>query len=195
MQKKWVTFVAACLLCAAGSAWSQVPDLAPAHSAMTPSPAPKTANAAPTPALKTTLHPATEAQVREYVQMIGLDKSAHVLLENSANSTQAKAAPYFPASFWDDLRAEYAKTDVTLIYLPVYQHYFSSTEMQALLAFYHSPVGKKILETQPEATREASAALKAQAKQIADATVAKHSDEINAAKAQYQTEHTAPPAK
>jgi len=38
--------------------------------------------------------------------------------------------------------------------IPVYEKYYTVEDMQALIAFFRSPVGKKLLSTQPELSRE-----------------------------------------
>ncbi len=46
------------------------------------------------------------------------------------------------------------KTMVEKIYIPVYSKYFEIEELEALLAFYESPAGRKFVEMTPKITEE-----------------------------------------
>lgn len=44
-------------------------------------------------------------------------------------------------------------------FVPVYQRYFSKADVDAVVAFYSSPVGARLLDSQPEMTKEGMAVL------------------------------------
>jgi uncharacterized protein len=131
-------------------------------------------------------HPATEAQIREYLSLIHAETLAQTAMASEVSAMQATAAPYIPPSFWDDLRGEFRKIDVVGLYIEIYQRYLSQEEMQTVLDFYHSPAGKKFLDVQPLAVADAQDAFRQKGQEIGAAVYAKHKDEIEAAKQKYE---------
>jgi len=134
-------------------------------------------------------HPATEDQIREYLSLTQVEKTSHNLIIANVNAMQLTSVPYFPASFWTDMKSEFLKLDITALYVPIFQRYLSEEDMNGILAFYRSPAGHKLLETQPMLTRDAQVALKAKGRELGEAIYAKHKDEIDAAKKKYDAEH------
>ena len=131
-------------------------------------------------------HPATEAQIREYLSLLHVEKLAQSTLDSSLRAAQATSAPYYPPGFWDDFRHEIKNLDFVSVYVEVYQRYLSQEEMQAILDFYHSSAGKKLLEAQPLMVADAQDALRTKGAEIGAAVYAKHKDEIEAAKKKYE---------
>lgn len=64
-----------------------------------------------------------------------------------------KKAPQVPEKVWKEVEAEFksAFTRETVIdmYAPAYKRHFEPDEIRRLLAFYTSPVGKKLVEVSP----------------------------------------------
>jgi hypothetical protein len=131
-------------------------------------------------------HPATEDQIREYLSLVGAEKTAHEMMDNAVQAMQATSAPYFPADFWSDMRAEFRKLDVTAANISVYQRYLSQEDMKAAIDFYRSPAGKRLLAAQPLITQDAQAAMRAKGQEIGEAVYARHKDEIEAAKKRFE---------
>jgi len=79
------------------------------------------------------------------------------------------ANPAFPPVFWDrfaaQARARRSEFIATLV--PVYARTFELSELEELLRFYNSPVGRRLLEVQPALTRESVQAGQAWATRIA----------------------------
>lgn len=137
-------------------------------------------------------HPATEDQIREYMSLIRADKLAHEAMDAGFKAMQTTAAPYYPAAMWDELRAGAQKLDVSAVYVQVYQQYMSQAEMQAVIDFYRSPAGQKLLEAQPLAIRDAKEIMRKKSTEMAEAIVAKYKDQIQAAAKQYDSQHSKP---
>ena len=131
-------------------------------------------------------HPATEDQIREYMSLIRAEKVARETMDQSLKTAQIAAAPYYPASFWDDMRAAVQKVDIVGAYVTVYQRYMSQEQMQAVIDFYRSPAGQTLLRAQPLAIRDAQAIVRQQAGELGRAVELKHQAEIEAAKKKYE---------
>jgi hypothetical protein len=56
------------------------------------------------------------------------------------------------AEIWDDLHKEFAKTslnDLTEMLAPVYEKYMTKEDLEQVIAFYESPVGRKFARNTP----------------------------------------------
>jgi hypothetical protein len=147
---------------------------------------------AATPPIAVPDHPATEAQIREYLALTDVSKTTHELLDGMAKAMQSTAVPYLPASYWQDVRGEFAKLDIASLYVPLYQRYFSQEDMQKVIDFYRSPAGKNLMTIQPLLVRDAQSTLGQKGREIGIAIYNRHKDEIDAAKKLYDAQH--PPA-
>lgn len=125
--------------------------------------------------------PATEDQIREYLSLIHVDKLAHEMLAKQVDAMQTTSASYYPTAMWDDFRDEFAKIDVGAPYVKIYQKYLSREDMAAILAFYRSPSGKKLLDAQTPAIADAQKVLGAEGREIGERVVAKYKEQIEAA--------------
>ena len=134
-------------------------------------------------------HPATEAQLREYFALTNAARTSHSMMSAVIRGERAVAPPYLPASFWDDMNAEIDKLDIISINIPIYQEYLSQDDLTAILAFYHSPPGKKLLEQQPLIINTAQMIMRGRGEAIGKAVYLRHKDEIDAAKKAYEAQH------
>jgi uncharacterized protein len=65
--------------------------------------------------------------------------------------------PEAGSDVWDDLEKEFSKTslnDLTEMLVPVYSKYMTISDLQELIKFYESPVGKKFAKNTPLITQE-----------------------------------------
>jgi uncharacterized protein len=134
-------------------------------------------------------HPATEDQIREYLALTDVSKTTHELLDGMAKAMQSTAVPYLPASYWQDVRGEFARLDIASMYVPLYQRYFSQEDMQQVIDFYRSPAGKNLMTIQPLLVRDAQSTLGQKGREIGVAVYNRHKGEIEAAKKSYDSQH------
>ncbi len=60
-------------------------------------------------------------------------------------------------SFWDDFAGQYKEkfqNRMTELYIPIYQKYLTIDDLKQIIAFYESPVGKKLASVTPAMTAE-----------------------------------------
>ena len=139
------------------------------------------AAAAPAPA-----HPATAEQVREYFQLVHLDKTVHGAMEQMLKASRATAPPYLPDSVWEDMSKTFASYDLLSEMVPIYQRHISREDMDAILAFYRTESGRRLLEAQPAMVAEAQATFPAVGRKLGQEVAARHMAEIEAAKKKYE---------
>jgi hypothetical protein len=67
--------------------------------------------------------------------------------------------PDIPADFWTEfgrqLREEMKPEDLTELVIPIYQRHFTADEMRQLVAFYETPLGRKVATELPAVQQEA----------------------------------------
>ena len=92
-------------------------------------------------------------------QLIAATKATDqaVLAMETAIPAQRASNPRIPAVFWDRFaeRARSRRGEFVELLVPVYDRFFSVDELRNLLGFYQSPLGRRLLEVQPDLTREA----------------------------------------
>lgn len=130
-------------------------------------------------------HPATPDQVREYFKVVGLDQTVHNIMDQMLKAAQATSAPYYPQSVWDDMRTTFGNYDLLAEMIPIYQRHISQEDMSAILSFYHTPSGQRLLAAQPVMVAEAQAIFPAVGRKLGEEVAARHMEEIKAAKQKY----------
>ena len=76
---------------------------------------------------------------------------------NQMITVMKQQKPEVPKEFWDTMAEEMQKssvTDLTDMLTPIYQKHLTLADVQQLIAFYESPVGKKFAEKTPLITQE-----------------------------------------
>lgn len=78
----------------------------------------------------------------------------------AAMSSQRAANPAIPPAFWDRFlaAARERKGDLGELFVEIYDRHFTADELRQLLAFYHTPIGRKLLAEQSAIAQEATAA-------------------------------------
>ncbi|WP_348266473.1 DUF2059 domain-containing protein [Edaphobacter paludis] len=166
--------------------------LAASVSAQTSQPIPA---ATPSPQTQTTkapsedlvpAHPATVEQIHEYYRLTHAIETAHKLMFQMVNGMQSSSAPYLPTAFWDDMKTSIGNIDLESAFIPAYQRYFSEEEMGAVIAFYKSPAGQHLLQSQPFIESFAGDQLREAGQKVGREVYLRHKDEIEAAKKKYE---------
>jgi uncharacterized protein len=92
-------------------------------------------------------------------QVIAATRAADqaVLAMETGLPAQRASNPRIPAVFWDRFvaRARTRRSEFVELLVPIYDQRFSPAELRDLLAFYQSPLGLRLLEVQPDLTRDA----------------------------------------
>jgi hypothetical protein len=99
--------------------------------------------------------PAALATARELLEMSGGGKLGARVIEQLI-STFKQRLPDVPTAFWDELGKEMNGNDLVTLAVPVYTKHFTVKEMKAIMTFYKTPAGAKLVESMPEITQEMS---------------------------------------
>lgn len=65
-----------------------------------------------------------------------------------------------PEDVQETLRDTFKPDEMVRAIIPVYEKYLSVEDLRAILAFYRSPVGQKLLQIQPQLTKDAMIVMK-----------------------------------
>jgi len=106
--------------------------------------------AAPTHAQRRPVDPATATTIRRLLDLTGAAKLAVQNMEALVPAQRA-ANPQIPAAFWDAFMA-HARRDINQLVdslVPIYAAYFTKAELDQLLGFYESPIGRRLAQQQP----------------------------------------------
>jgi hypothetical protein len=139
------------------------------------------------------VHPATAEQVREYFLLVHLDKSVHGAMEQMLKASRAAAPPYLPDSVWEDMSKTFAAYDLIGEMVPIYQRHISQEDMAAILTFYHTDSGRRLIEAQPAMVAEAQATFPSLGRKLGQEVAARHMAEIEAARKKYEQENGTKP--
>jgi uncharacterized protein len=99
------------------------------------------------------------AKVALIRQVIAAARAADqaVLTMEAGLPAQRASNPRIPAVFWDRFadRVRTRRAEFVELLVPIYDRRFSPAELRDLLALYQSPLGLRLLEVQPDLTRDA----------------------------------------
>jgi hypothetical protein len=73
-------------------------------------------------------------------------------------SLMRRTAKEIPPKFWDEVLKEVDPDKFVELLIPVYDTHFSNDELKGLIAFYQTPLGKKMISKLPVIMTESAAA-------------------------------------
>ncbi|PIE04465.1 MAG: hypothetical protein CSA76_04220 [Spirochaetales bacterium] len=86
-------------------------------------------------------------EITDAVQMA--DQTMNYLVERFRN-----LVPDAPQEYWDAFLEEFDSEELLELIIPIYESNFTKAELMAILAFYNTPAGKKLLTKQPQILEE-----------------------------------------
>ena len=90
----------------------------------------------------------SEAAVRELLTLTG---QKEIMLKGVREIvvTSSKAMPNVPPEFWSRFLAKAESSDVLTLIVPIYQRHLTPVDLDAMLVFYRSEAGKRMIQLQP----------------------------------------------
>jgi len=89
--------------------------------------------------------------IQKMISVSGSEKTYTVAI-NQMITMMKKQKSNVPAEFWDKMAVEYSKTSMTDLIdmlVPIYQKHLTLSEINQMIAFYESPIGKKFAAKTP----------------------------------------------
>ncbi len=109
---------------------------------------------------------AKEADILRLVEMTGSKKMAQdmyamlgahmktAILERFPEGEESERCRQVLERFWQKLDARFDVDELVNRMMPIYDKYLTHEEIKALIAFYQTPVGQRLLEVTPQLTQE-----------------------------------------
>jgi hypothetical protein len=94
-----------------------------------------------------------EQKIRDLLEMTGSAKLG-VMMSHSLLSTFRNSYKVVPEEYWDSLQSKINTQQIIALIIPVYNKYYTETDIDKLIQFYKTPVGKKTISVLPQITQE-----------------------------------------
>lgn len=101
--------------------------------------------------------PAKTAAIHRLLEVTGAIAMGSQMVDQLL-SIQAQAQPSIPAEVWADIREEIDFSEFEPAMVHIYDKHFSANEIEGLLAFYESDIGRRFIEKQPAIVQDSMAA-------------------------------------
>jgi uncharacterized protein len=98
-----------------------------------------------------------QTQIMKMMEMVGTKK----LLDNMKVTLKQSYAQKFPDKdqhYWDEFFDGLSSDRLVSMIVPIYDKHFTEEDIKAMIAFYESPVGKKMIEKLPLIMQESMVA-------------------------------------
>lgn len=94
-----------------------------------------------------------EKAVRQLLEMTGASKLALQVMDQMLVSMK-QAMPNVPDEFWTRFRKKIKSDDLTNQIAPIYGKYYTKDDLKQIIAFYNTPIGRKMIAVTPQISRE-----------------------------------------
>lgn len=111
-----------------------------------------------------------EDRVRYLIELSGGADMGVMVFENMMMSFR-DTFPDVPGEFWDRMVDVVETDDLMDILVPIYRKHFTAEDVDGLIRFYESPLGRKLIETQPDMVQESMSAGETWGERIAQEVV------------------------
>jgi hypothetical protein len=111
-------------------------------------------------------------KIKQLLELSGSGKMG-VQIMNQMISTFKTSHSAINDEFWEELKKEVKAEDFENMILPIYDKYYSESDIDQLIVFYNSPIGKKMISTMPQVMQESMTAGQKLGKEIAEKFIAK----------------------
>lgn len=100
--------------------------------------------------------PEFAATVKKLITVSGGDATMKMIPEQMAKMFEQQSAN-IPPKVADEIRKMFSEESIAKLVdqmIPIYSKYYTQEDLDGLIEFYNSPVGKKLAETQPKIAME-----------------------------------------
>lgn len=87
--------------------------------------------------------------IKELITITGTKNLTQQILNQSITSMRSQF-PQVPQVFWDEFSAEVNADQLINRLIPIYDKYLTDEDIKQLIAFYRTPVGKKLISVSPQ---------------------------------------------
>ena len=95
-------------------------------------------------------------KIKSLMNLTGSGNLGISMLDTMISSFK-KSMPQVADEFWNEFKKEVKAEDIVNLIIPIYDKYFTENEINELIAFYNTPVGKKMTMSLPSIAQESMA--------------------------------------
>ena len=117
-------------------------------------------------------------KIKQLLELSGSGKMGIQIMDQMISSFKSSNSK-MNEEFWEDFKKEIKAEDFENMILPIYDKYYSESDIDQLIVFYNSPIGKKMISTMPQVMQESMAAGQKLGKEIAEKFIAKLKEKDN----------------
>lgn len=92
-------------------------------------------------------------KLKHFLELTGSVKLGEQVIDDMIGMFQSSYSDV-GKEFWTDFRKEMKGEELINLVLPIYDKYYSEEEIDQLIAFYNTPIGKKTVAVLPQITQE-----------------------------------------
>jgi hypothetical protein len=120
----------------------------------------------------------SDSKATKIRQMLELNGSLNVSKQvmKTILASFEKLYPKVDKQIWEEFAKEIKTEELIELVVPIYDKYYTEEDVDQLIVFYNSPIGKKVTETLPAISQESMIAGQAWGKQLAEKVIAKLKD-------------------
>jgi uncharacterized protein len=100
---------------------------------------------------------AKEAAIRELLELTGAGKLGQQVVLQLVPALKA-SMPQLPEAFWTSFTQDVNPEEMVDLVVPIYAAHFTSEEIEQLVVFYKSPIGRRVTAELPVVMQESMAA-------------------------------------
>jgi len=101
--------------------------------------------------------PGKEKKIRELIRVTGAAEIGQQVLHQLVPALK-RGFPGESDQFWNEMTAQIKASDFVDLVVPIYAKHFSEQDLDGLIAFYSTPLGRKVIAEMPATMSECVAA-------------------------------------
>lgn len=136
-------------------------------------------------------HPATADQVYEILRLTGTDPMKRQMIDEMLPYLK-RMMPYMPEDVVSDLETSLKTADFQGAMVGSFQQHLSMEDAAAILAFYESPAGQRMIAVMPRILDEGQKAGSDLGQKVMFQVIQRHKAEIDRAAENYRAAHATP---
>lgn len=133
-------------------------------------------------------HPVTAAQVYEILRLTGTDPTRRQMVDEMLPYLK-QMMPYMPDDVVADFQHSLTTADFQGTMIHAFQQHLSREDAGAIIAFYRTPAGRRMIATMPQILNDGQQAGTELGQHLMLQVIQRHKAEIDAAAASYHAEH------
>lgn len=114
-------------------------------------------------------------KLKQLLELQGSGKMGETVIKTMIESYK-KAYPSVDAKIWDEFASEMKGSEMVALIIPIYDKYYTESDIDQLIAFYNTPIGKKSIELMPVIMQESMSVGQEWGKKIAEKMAKKLKD-------------------